>query len=206
MRLKPLDAIWLLLESAQTPMHVGVLAVFRKPARAGQNYLRGLATTLRDVEPVTPWQMRLADTGLSLLGQRMVEESDFDIDYHFRHAALPAPGGERELGVAVSRLHSQALDRNRPLWEFHLIEGLERNRFAVYFKVHHALVNDVTAVPLVLSLLSDSARARKPTPPWSIPLDLSGTEAPWWPTRTRRCRLLPAPPLRSIPCVARVPA
>ena len=178
MLLKPLDAVWLLMESSQTPMHVGVLAVFRLPARASRNYLGSLAGKLSGAEPVAPWNLRLADTSVGLLGQRLVEETDFDIDYHFRHLALPAPGGERELGVAVSRMHSQALDRNRPLWEFHLIEGLERNRFAIYFKVHHALVNDVTGVPLILSWLAEKPQTRPPTPPWAIPRDASGPAAP----------------------------
>ena len=178
MRLNPLDAVWLMMESADTPMHVGVLAVFKKPARAPADYLATMAAQMRQSrEPAAPWHYRLAQVGSSALAPRLVEDAHFDLDYHFRHSALPAPGGERELGVVVSRLHSMELDRNRPLWEFHLIEGLERNRFACYLKVHHALVDNVTGIPLFTSLLSSRARDRQLPPPWCVPLDLSGAAA-----------------------------
>jgi len=177
-RLNPLDAVWLMMESADTPMHVGVLAVFKKPARAPADYLATMAAQMRQSrEPAAPWHYRLAQVGSSALAPRLVEDAHFDLDYHFRHSALPAPGGERELGVVVSRLHSMELDRNRPLWEFHLIEGLERNRFACYLKVHHALVDNVTGIPLFTSLLSSRARDRQLPPPWCVPLDLSGAAA-----------------------------
>jgi len=185
LRLRPQDAAWLLLETASTPLHTGVLAVLRLPARAPRGYMRDLAGQLRGRdELVPPWNCRLAgDFGFS---PRLLEESDFDVDYHIRHTALPAPGGERELGVVVSRLHSQALDRDRPLWECHLIEGLERNRFALFFKVHHALVDGVNAVPLFCSMLSARARRGALVPPWSLALPrddddaAAGGELPRW--------------------------
>ena len=95
----------------------------------------------------SPWNSRLSG-GLS---PGMISDREFDIDYHFRRSALPQPGGERELGRMVSRLHSNPLDRSRPLWEFHLIEGLERDRFAFYVKIHHALVEAVNGVSALLS-------------------------------------------------------
>ncbi|MEH6567579.1 MAG: wax ester/triacylglycerol synthase family O-acyltransferase [Halioglobus sp.] len=170
-RIKPLDAIWLMMESADTPMHVGVLATFQKPRNAPSNYLSKWSEDARvSGNLAAPWNYRLHDKSGSSLGQRLVEETDFDLDYHFRHSALPRPGGERELGVMVSRLHSHPLDRGRPLWEFHLIEGLERNRFAFYLKVHHALIDNVNGISLALSALSDSARARNMLPLWEQPL------------------------------------
>ena len=75
---------------------------------------------------------------------RWVEDEAFDVDYHVRHSALPAPGGERELGILVSRLHSNQLDFSRPPWELHVIEGLDARRFAVYVKIHHSLVDGFT--------------------------------------------------------------
>ncbi len=170
-RMKPLDAVWLMMESADTPMHVGVLAIFRKPRNAAPDYLRRWAAEMRESrKPVAPWNYRLSGKGGASISPRLVEEQNFDLDYHFRHSALPAPGGERELGVMVSRLHSNALDRHRPLWEFHLIEGLERDRFAFYVKIHHALVDNVTGIPMVMSLLSESARRRDMPPLWVQPL------------------------------------
>ena len=169
MRLKPLDAIWLMMESHDTPMHVGVLAIFQVPNRAGSDYLLELASAMRETgTPVAPWNCLLANKRNTSMTPALVEERDFDLDYHFRHCALPKPGGERELGIEVSRLHSQELDRGRPLWELHLFEGLERNRFAFYLKIHHALIDNVNGIPLMLSLLSDSARHRKAPPLWTV--------------------------------------
>ncbi len=171
MLLKPVDATWLLVESADTPMHVGVLAIFQKPRKAAPDYLSKLAARMREFKVSSePWNMRLTGDGVTAVVPRMVEVRDVELGYHFQHSALPEPGGERELGIMVSRLHSPALDRNRPLWEFHLIEGLERDRFAFYVKIHHALVSFLDCVPTVLSMLSDSARDRNMPPLWARPL------------------------------------
>ena len=168
--MRPLDAVWLMMESDDTPMHVGVLAIFNKPRNAKANYLSEWAQQMRQVQvPADPWGLAVS-RGPGLLGPRLEEDQDFDIEYHFRHSALPEPGGERELGVMVSRLHSHPLDPSRPLWEFHLIEGLERDRFAFYVKVHHALVDNVNAIPMMLSMLSSSARQRNLPPLWAQPL------------------------------------
>ena len=160
-----------MLETADTPMHVGVLAIFQKPRNAGPGYPARLAASMREHRVCCePWNYRLSGDSVGGVIQRMVEVRDVELNYHFQHSALPEPGGERELGVMVSRLHSPALDRNRPLWEFHLIEGLERDRFAFYLKVHHALVSFLDSVPTLLSMLSDSARSRNSLPLWAKPL------------------------------------
>ncbi len=169
--MKPLDAVWLMMESDDTPMHVGVLAVFEKPKGAAPDYLSQWAAEMREARyPVEPWSQCLASGPGSNLLPRLVEDQDFDLDYHFRHLALPEPGGERELGIMVSRLHSNPLDRGRPLWEFHLIEGLERGRFAFYIKVHHALLDAVNGIPLLQGMLSSQARKRHMPPLWTLPL------------------------------------
>lgn len=171
MRMKPLDAVWLMMESPDTPMHVGVLAIFQKPRNAARDYLSQWSEKARESrEMAAPWCYRLSGSGSNLVTPRLVEEQEPDLDYHFRHSALPEPGGERELGVMVSRLHSNALDRSRPLWEIHLIEGLERDRFAFYVKIHHALIDNVNGIPMMLSLLSDSARERNMPALWAKPL------------------------------------
>jgi diacylglycerol O-acyltransferase len=167
-QVSPVDAAWLLMERPETPMHVGVLAIFSKPRAAPEDFLSQLAEELRgDGDVVPPWNCRLSGGGRVSLAMRWVPDENMDLDYHFRRSALPSPGGERELGVMVSRLHSNALDRKRPLWECHLIEGLERERFAIYLKIHQAVVNDVSAVPLFLSMLSNSASKRDMQPLWA---------------------------------------
>lgn len=176
-RLNPVDAAWLMLESADTPMHVGVLAIFQKPRNAAPGYLGKLAASMREHKAsCAPWNFRLSGDGVAGVVQSMVEVRDVELNYHFQHSALPEPGGERELGVMVSRLHSPALDRNRPLWEFHLIEGLENDRFAFYLKIHHTLVSFLDSVPTVLSMLSESARSRNGLPLWAQPLPNAGVE------------------------------
>jgi diacylglycerol O-acyltransferase len=169
-RLKPLDAAWLYVESRHTPMHVAGLQIFSPPKNAKASFLRDTIASLRDAttEFVPPWNLRLADSVLSAVAPAWVTEKNVDLDYHVRHSALPAPGGERELGVLVSRLHSHPLDLSRPLWECHLIEGLEGGRFALYTKMHHALMDGMAAMRMTQRAMSESPRNRVVEPPWSI--------------------------------------
>jgi len=146
----PLDAIFLMGETPETLMHVGSLLQFTYPEGGRRRFLNRLITDLKAAPVEPPWSMRL-QTRL-LLRQpvhRWVEDDAFDVDYHVRHSALPAPGGERELGILVSRLHSNPLDFRRPPWEMHLIEGLSGGRFAVYTKIHHSLVDGYTGARLL---------------------------------------------------------
>src|SRR3546814_19448288 len=92
------------------------------------------------------------------------------MDYHVRHHALPRPGGERELGQLVSRLHSHRLNRRRPLWECHVIEGLENHRFAIYTKIHHALADGVTTMRLLTQSLAKAPESRT-SPLWATAPD-----------------------------------
>jgi diacylglycerol O-acyltransferase / wax synthase len=155
-RVSPVDAAWLAIESRDTPMHVGGLFEFTLPDDAPPDYLKRLFAQMREVRPIpSPWNLKLVE--LPLIGSRlpaMTQIHDVDLDYHVRHSALPHPGGQRELGVLVSRLHSNELDLHRPLWEVHLIEGLEGNRFAMYTKIHHSLVDGVSATRLIIRTLS----------------------------------------------------
>jgi diacylglycerol O-acyltransferase len=165
-RLSALDAAFLLAETRQTPMHIAGLQTFRIPADAPRHFVSELFAELRS-HPVTaiPFTYRLVGgVGGKLLPRWEVTE-EIDLDYHLRHSALPYPGGERELGVLVSRLHSNPMDLSRPLWEFHLIEGLEDDRFAIYCKLHHALVDGVNSIKLI-NLSSDPAHSATP-PVWA---------------------------------------
>jgi WS/DGAT/MGAT family acyltransferase len=161
-QLPPLDATWLALESRDTPMHVGGLFEFTLPADAPPDYLKREFERMREAHTIPPpWNLKLADA--PLVGRRaplMQEVHDVDLDYHIRHSALPHPGGQRELGILVSRLHSHQLDLHHPLWEVHLIEGLEGNRFAVYSKTHHSLIDGVSAMRLVMRAMSTDPAQR----------------------------------------------
>src|SRR3546814_13360701 len=97
------------------------------------------------------------------------EAKNIDIDYHLRHAALPYPGGERELGVLVARLHSHPLDLQRPPWEITLIEGLDNRRFAFFFKIHHSPVDGMGAPKLVRRWLSSDPTRLDAPAPWALP-------------------------------------
>ena len=88
------------------------------------------------------------------------------LDYHLRHVALPQPGRIRELLAMVSRVHGNLLDRNRPLWEAYVIEGLPGGRFATYIKMHHALVDGVSGARMMASALAQTAQEQKP-PLWA---------------------------------------
>jgi Diacylglycerol O-acyltransferase (EC 2.3.1.20) len=167
---KPLDAAWLYVESRDTPMHVASLMVFSPPPGSGAAFLHRFITELRSRRDLCPpWNLRLVQGAFGrLLPQWEVDEA-VDLDFHVRHSALPAPGGERELGVLVSRLHTHPLDFHRPLWEFHLIEGLEGGRFALYVKMHHSLVDGIGGMRLLQKALSVNPRQRRIDPPWAIP-------------------------------------
>lgn len=168
-RLKPLDAAWLYVESRDTPMHVAGLQIFSPPKNAKASFLRDMVDRFKaDSSFVPPWNLRLADYPLGALAPAWEIDRQVDLDYHVRHSALPAPGGERELGVLVSRLHSHPLDLKRPLWECHLIEGLEGGRFALYTKMHHALMDGMAGMRMIQRAMSESPRNREIVPPWSL--------------------------------------
>lgn len=171
--MSPLDAVWLIQESAETPMHVASLQVFDKPADASPTYLRDLVARWRTTPCfAAPFNQRLRG-GVGLLRWQVLDDDEIDIDYHLRHTALPAPGGERELGAVVSRLHSTRLHRRYPLWECHVIEGLQGGRWALYTKVHHSLMDGVAALRIASRCLSTRPEDRNMLPVWSV-----GTDGP----------------------------
>src|SRR5690606_24852425 len=134
----------------ETPMHVAGLMIFSRPPDGPASFCQDLVAELRESREFHwPWNQRLSSPKLKRLSHSWVEDRDLDLEYHVRHSALPAPGGERELGQLIARLHSNPIDFNRPPWEFHLIEGLEDDRFAIYIKLHHALIDGVSGTRLI---------------------------------------------------------
>lgn len=166
--LSPLDAAFLRMESKRTPMHVGAMMTFKLPDDAPPDFVRKLMEQMREKPfmPV-PFNCRLARTRLSRFAPAWVE-TKVDMDYHMRHSALPFPGGERELGVLVARMHSHPLDLSKPLWECHLIEGLENRRFALYFKAHHCAIDGMGAMKMVQKWLSRDPNDKSGIGPWAM--------------------------------------
>jgi len=149
-------------------MHVAGLNIFSLPKNAKPDFLRNLVAQVKEAKAfVPPWNLRLKSSVLRGVLPEWETDDNLDLDYHIRHSALPLPGGERELGVLVSRLHSHALDLARPLWECHVIEGLENDRFALYTKMHHALIDGVGGMKMTIRALSSNA-TDKVVPPWTI--------------------------------------
>lgn len=164
--LSPLDQLFLLLERRNQPMHVGSLMLFRPPPEAGAVEIRGLVEEMARVDHAEPpFNQRLArKLGLPF----WTEDADFDLSHHFRHLSLPQPGRIRELLAMVSNLHASLLDREFPLWETTFIEGVADGRFALYSKMHHAMVDGVAAMRLLESILSHDPDARGMAPPWAV--------------------------------------
>jgi len=174
-RLNPLDAAWLFTESRATPNHVGGLLQFRLPEGAPRNFMRQLMAEFRSHRSFAPpWNRRLKLAFNKNPVPAWVEDDDIDLEYHVRHAALPWPGGERELGELVGRLQSTPLDLSRPPWECTLIEGLEGGRFALFIKMHHSLIDGVSGVKMLQRAMSFDREKSLALPPfWA-----SGIAAP----------------------------
>ena len=170
-KLNYVDTGFLLAETRETPMHVGGISLYTLPEGVDeQEFLHSLADNLRDLDRfLPPFGDRLKTGPLGLAGPAYWEPDPvLDIDYHIRHSALPKPGRYRELFNLVSRLHGTLLDRNRPLWEMHLIEGLQDRQFATYTKTHHAAVDGARSIHLARSMLSADPAARLPESPLSL--------------------------------------
>ncbi|KAA8968928.1 wax ester/triacylglycerol synthase family O-acyltransferase [Mycobacterium sp.] len=160
MPMSPADSLFLLAESEHCQMQVGGLALFSPPEGARASDVREMfkAAVARD-DVAGVWRKR-ARRSLTSLGQWGWDSSgEVDLGYHVQYAALPRPAGMAELWTLVSWLHGAPLDRERPLWEIHLIEGLADGRYAVYVKMHHALADGVSALGMLRAALSaDSGR------------------------------------------------
>ncbi len=164
----PTDLPFVVMEARERPMHVGGLQLFTTPDDAGPDYLRDIyEASLEDPHELHPLLTRRPGK-TPIIGRFQWEvDEKIDLSYHVRHTGLPRPGRIRELLEVVGRLHGSLLDRNRPLWEAHLIEGLDDGRFAVYTKVHHALVDGMSAMRMMSDALSTDADERDMPPPWA---------------------------------------
>lgn len=165
------DASFLMMESRQTPMHVGGINLFTLPEGAEeQPFLNRLTEVLHNADEMRkPFGEVVSGGRIRDLGAYSWKKDDkLDLDYHIRHSALPQPGSYRELFKLVSRLHGQLLDRSRPLWEAHLIEGLQDRQFALYLKMHHAAIDGMGAMHLAQAMCSTRKNEKAKDSPMSL--------------------------------------
>jgi diacylglycerol O-acyltransferase len=175
-RLSAVDASFLAQEGPTTHMHVGAVLVFEGPPPSYEDFVNQIRSRLH---LVPRYRQKLAVPPLETGRPLWVDDPTFNLEYHVRHTALPSPGSEDQLRALAARIHSQQLDRAKPLWETWLVQGLEDDRFALISKTHHALVDGVAGVDLA-TVLFDLERNPEPLPfegePWVPRPEPSATE------------------------------
>lgn len=174
-----LDLMFFLTENQDNPRHVGAALIFQAPRRGGATVVREIVDAYRKAVPVPPFNRIPVLYRAGLPEWREVD--GLDMNWHVQHLALPAPGSDAQLHELLADLHAPMLERNRPGWKVYVIEGLERNRFAIFIKVHHSLVDGESGIELVHRSLSRSPRDRRirtvvatslPTPKTAVPSEL----------------------------------
>src|SRR5215210_5905798 len=166
-RLTAVDASFLAQEGPNAHMHVGAVLIFEGPPPAYEDFVNQVRGRLH---LVPRYRQKLAFPPLETGRPLWIDDPSFNLEYHVRHTALPAPGSEQQLRALAGRIHSQRLDRTKPLWETWLVQGLEGNRFALISKSHHALVDGISGVDL-MTVLFDATPMPQIAPhegePWS---------------------------------------
>jgi len=146
-RLKPMDAQFIDAEDqdAHASFAIASIAIFEGPPPSYDDFLSAVAGRLPDI-PI--YRRKLRTVPLRLGPPVWVDDPEFDLRYHVRQTALPPPGGDSELQALVARVMGQRLDRDYPLWEFWLVQGLSGGRWALVSKVHHAMIDGVAGIDL----------------------------------------------------------
>ena len=208
-----LDLMFFLTESIDNPRHVGSVMILRKPKHGGEKVVEQVVEAYRTARPKAPFNRVpvFRKSGLPLWR----ELDEVDGSQHVRHLALPAPGSNEQLHELVADLHAPMLERHRPGWRVYVIDGLEDDRFAIYHKCHHALVDGESGMEILRRSLSESptdrhhphrgrsrppvapaarprrpaavARARSPRAGSSHPLDRRRGARIWWSRCSAAC-------------------
>jgi diacylglycerol O-acyltransferase / wax synthase len=161
-RLTALDTSFLHLEDGSAHMHVASVALFEGPPPPYDEMLQAIE---RRLHLVPRYRQRLAFVPLQQGRPKWVDDPHLNLRYHVRSTALPAPGSESQLKDLAGRVFAQQLDRDKPLWEIWIAEGLEHDRFAVLSKTHHALVDGISGVDIMSVLFDTSPEPAAPTDP-----------------------------------------
>src|ERR1700730_14202850 len=152
-RLTGIDATFLYLQTASVQPYVASVAVFDPSTVPGGYSFDKVKALVEDRLPLLPpFRWRLVEVPFQLTHPMWIEDPDFDLDYHVRRAALPAPGGDRELSEFAAEVFGRPLDRARPLWEMYVIEGLEGGLLGIITKTHHAAIDGVSGIELTVNL------------------------------------------------------
>ena len=172
--MSPLDAAFLYAEDGVSHMHIGSCAIFEGPAPLFSE-LSALIESKLHALPRYRQKVRFVPAGLG--HPVWVDDPRFHLSYHLRHSALPPPGTNSELEHLMGRLMSWELDRDRPLWEAWMVEGLADDRWALISKVHHCMVDGIAGTDLMISMLDrDRVAPLAETKPWMPEPEPSGTQ------------------------------
>jgi len=165
-QLSGLDTLFLDIEGGSTYGHVSGLALLDPATGDGPIGFDDVKSVIGDNLHLVPaTRRRLVEVPLGLDQPYWIEDPDFDIDFHVRHIALPAPGDERKLAAQVGSIVSRPLDRHRPLWELYVIEGLESGHIALLTKIHHCAIDGITGAEIFATVLgSDPEAVGRPVP------------------------------------------
>src|SRR5947199_6831648 len=156
--MSPSDASFLHIEGPNNPMHIGGLSIFEGPAPPFERLEEMVLTKL---DQVPRYRQKVRFVPLSLGRPVWVEDPHFNLAYHLRHSALPGPGDMSVMRRTAARIFAQHLDRRKPLWEIWMIEGLSESRWALLSKVHHCMVDGVSATDLMTVMFDDSPPAER---------------------------------------------
>src|SRR6201992_638347 len=160
-QLTGLDAAFLTLDSPTAYARAASVSSLDPPAGGEALTLERLTELIESrLHSAPPSRLRVGEVPFGLDQPYWIEDPDFDIEFHVRELALPAPGDDRQLAVQAARLHARALDHRRPLWETYLIQGLQGGRQALYTKVHHAAIDGVSGNDLLAALMDTSPEPR----------------------------------------------
>jgi diacylglycerol O-acyltransferase len=170
--MSPMDASFLHIERPNTPMHIGGVSIFEGPAPPFDRLEEMVRSKL---DAVPRYRQKVRFVPLALGRPVWVDDPHFNLGYHLRHSALPAPGSDEILRRTAARIFAQHLDRQKALWEIWMVEGLSENRWALLSKVHHSMVDGVSATDLMTVMFDDTPR-QPPEQAWQPAPEPSGVE------------------------------
>jgi WS/DGAT/MGAT family acyltransferase len=171
------DNIFLLTESGAEMHHFSGIILLKKPANAPQNFVGSMLEGMRKYEPSSAYRRKLKYP-YPTPTQEWIDDTTFNLDFHLRHIVMPAPGSLDQLRALANVFHSQRMDLHRPLWETIAIDGIEGERFALFVKLHHAMIDGAGVLKILDKFFSRSSKSKTLIPPWYFESDAKKQRAP----------------------------